>query len=274
MHRTAFAHPPARLPLASLALALALALAGALAATPASAAQRRTATPPDLTGVWIGYYAGEAPAQFRNTPFPNPPPFTPEGQKASAFWADPRNNQGAKCLPGGGPAGSMNAGSFFPIEIIQRKEQVTILLELMQQVRRVFMDGRPHPGPDDLENTWMGHSIGHWDGDTLVIDTIGVRSGSLNGSGAAVIVAATDKDPRMPYDEQLHLVERLRLLDGGKVLEDEQTLTDPTLYTRPFTVKRYWIRTDAAPLEYICNEHPRPADEGSLFDPPAGAAAR
>ena len=247
----------------------AMAATGAMAGTGAKASPRKSASPPDLTGVWLGYYAGEAPAAYRNTAYPFPPPFTPEGRKASASWANPRNNQGAKCLPGGGPAGSMNGGSYFPIEIIQRKEQVTILLELMQQVRRVFMDGRPHPGPDDLEKTWMGHSIGHWDGDTLVIDTVGVRSGSLNGSGATVIVQASDKDPRMPYDEQMHLVERMRLLDDGKVLEDEQTITDPTLYTRPLVVKRYWTRSDAPMLEYVCTENQRPVDEGSAFGPEA-----
>jgi hypothetical protein len=72
----------------------------------------------------------------------------------------------------------------------------------------------------------------------------------------------------MPYDEQLHVVERLRLLDGGKVLEDDMTLTDPTLYTRPFSLKRYWIRHDASPLEYVCTENRRAADEGSAFDTP------
>lgn len=241
--------------------AVALLLLSALPAEGATKTTRRAAKP-DFTGVWIGYTGDEAPPQYRNTPYPFPPPFTPEGQKQSLHWANPQNNQGALCLPGGGPAGQMNGGSFFPIEIIQREEQVTILLELMQQVRRVFMDGRPHPDADDLEKSWMGHSIGRWDGDTLVIDTIGVRSGALNGSGAAVIVAATDKDPRMPYDENLHLVERLQLLEGGKVLVDEQTITDPTVYTRPFTVKRFWIRSETPMVEYVCTENRRPADEG------------
>jgi hypothetical protein len=253
--------------LSALASVLILALDVSVASAASVAKGSRTPAHPDLTGIWIGYYAGEAPQQYRNSSFPFPAPFTAEGRKQSAHWADPLNNQGAQCLPGGGPAGSMNGGSFFPIEIIQREEQVTLLLELMQQVRRVFTDGRSHPTADDLEQSWMGHSIGHWDGDALVIDTIGVHSGALNGSGAAVIVAATDKDPRMPYDENLHLVERLRLLEGGKVLEDVQTITDPSLYTQPFTLKRYWTRTDTPMVEYVCTENRRPLDEGIVPAP-------
>jgi hypothetical protein len=216
----------------------------------------------DLTGIWLG--VGHSPSgPYRNSPFPNPPPFTDKGRELSSYWSDPRTNLGARCLPGGGPAGMMNGSDFFPIEIIQRPEQVTIIFELMQQVRRVFMDGRPHPGPDDLERSWMGHSIGHWDGATLVVDTIGVRAGPLNGSGAAIIVRDTDAEPRMPYTETMHAIERIRLLDDGEYLEVELTIDDPTVYTKPFTVTRYWHRSPETPIiEYICTENLRPEDEG------------
>jgi hypothetical protein len=216
----------------------------------------------DLTGVWLGV-GHAAQGKYRNSDYPYPPPFTEKGRELSQFWADPKNNLGARCLPGGGPAGMMNGSDFFPIEIIQRPEQITIIFELMQQVRRVYMDGRAHPAPGEFEKSWMGHSIGHWEGDTLVIDTVGVKAGALNGSGAAVVQFGTDKDPRMPYSDTLHAVERLRQLDDGQILEDEVTIDDPTVYTEPFTLKRYWVRSpDLDMMEYVCGENPRPEDEG------------
>jgi len=215
----------------------------------------------DLTGIWLGVRDIESP--YTNTPYPSPAPFTERGRELARYWANPRTNLGARCLPGGGPAGMMNGSSFFPIEIIQRPEQVTLLFELMQQVRRIFMDGRGHPAPDEIDNTWMGHSVGRWEGATLVIDTIGVNSGVLNGSGAAVIVQDTDADPRMPYTAAMHLTERWRLIDDGEYLETALTIEDPTVYTEPLRLTRYWKRSPETPmLEYICTENPRPEDEG------------
>ncbi len=242
---------------------LGLALLAAAAATQPVAAQAAPPAGVDFTGTWMGI--GDDPdTRYRNSPFPSPAPFTAKGRELSMYWADPRNNLGARCLPGGGPAGQMNAGTFFPIEFIQRPEQMTILFESMQQVRRVLLDGRKHPAPGDLESSWMGHSIGHWEGNALVVDTIGVKAGSLNGSGAAVVARAGDKDARMPYTQSLHLIERMRLLDGGQILEVEQTIDDPTVYTLPFKLERYWKRSPDTPiLEYICTENLRPADEGT-----------
>jgi len=216
----------------------------------------------DFTGTWLGI--GDHPdVPYRNSSFPSPPPFTAMGRELAEFWAAPENNLGARCLPGGGPAGQMNGGTFFPIEFIQRPEQMTILFEAMQQVRRIFLDGRGHPPPDDLESSWMGHSIGHWEGATLVVDTIGVKAGALNGSGSSIVSRAGDREARMPYTETLHLTERLRLLDNGQILEAEQTIDDPTVYTAPYTLKRYWKRSPETPIiEYICTENLRPEDEG------------
>jgi hypothetical protein len=67
----------------------------------------------------------------------------------------------------------------------------------------------------------------------------------------------------MPYTETLHLTERMRLLDDGQILEVEQTIDDPTVYTAPYTLKRYWKRSPETPIiEYICTENLRPEDEG------------
>ena len=228
-----------------------------------SFAQTEPSTPGvDLTGIWLGV-ARNPDSPYKNSVFPDPPNFTEMGQELSRYWGDPRNNLGARCLPWGGSAGMMNGSNFFPIEIIQKGEQVTIIFELMQQVRRVFTDGRGHPSPEDLEHSWMGHSIGRWEGDTLLVDTVGLNAGSLNGSGAAVLVEDTDEDPRMPYTDTIHFTEQIRLLDEGEFLEVVLTIDDPTVYTEPFELKRYWRRSPETPMiEYICTENPRPQDEG------------
>lgn len=238
----------------------AAALAAVVSFAAPAAAQSAAPAGVDFTGTWLGI--GDHPdVPYRNSPFPFPPPFTQMGRELSQYWSDPSNNLGARCLPGGGPAGQLNGGTFFPLEFIQRPEQMTILFELMQQVRRVFLDGREHPQADDLEQSWMGHSIGRWEGATLVVDTIGVKAGSLNGSGASVVARAGDRDARMPYTETLHLTERMRLLDDGQILEVEQTIDDPIVYTAPYTLERYFKRSPETPIiEYICTENLRPED--------------
>jgi hypothetical protein len=118
--------------------------------------------------------------------------------------------------------------------------------------------------PTDLEPSWMGHSIGKWDGDVLVIDTVGTngKTRAMNGVGSNAGVSSEDTKPRLPASDQLHLVERLRLAADGEILEDEMTITDPKIYTAPFTVKHYWQRRpDIEVLEYYCGEKPRPDDE-------------
>lgn len=231
----------------------------------------------DLTGVYMGMEPSEAPPAYRNTPYPFPPPFTAAGRLWSAYWADPRHNLGARCIPWTGAQGVMNAGTFFPVEIIQKDQQVTLINEYLSQVRRVYTDGRGHP--QGLDKTWFGHSIGRWEGSTLVIDTIGGHAGPINGSGATVQLGRQAPEPRLPYSEALHLTERLRLLDGGKYLEDALTFDDPVIYTHSFTVRRYWRRApELDMLEYVCTENMRPADEGmpALFgagQPNAGDTA-
>ena len=216
-----------------------LAFAGAAAsiamlAMSSPAPATTAAKKPDLTGVWIGWEKEDTPAQYRNTPYPNPPSFTAEGRKWSQYWGDPTHNLGVQCIPWGGPAGVTLSTSLFPMEIIQKDKQVTIINEFLSQTRRVYLDGRGHP--QRLEKTWFGHSIGHWERDTLVIDTVGVHHGPLNGSGTTVV--STDAEPRMPYSESLHLTERLRVIDRGDILQDVLTVDDPAIYTRPFQQTR------------------------------------
>jgi hypothetical protein len=97
-----------------------------------------------------------------------------------------------------------------------------------------------------------------------VVDTIGTngKTRAINGVGSNALVSADDEAPRLPVSDQLHLVERLRLVANGEVLEDEMTITDPKNYTAPLVVKHYWQRRpDIDILEYVCGERPRSEDE-------------
>jgi hypothetical protein len=215
-----------------------------------------------LTGVWVAVGTFEDPAgppPWSNTPWPSNPPFTPWGEEQSRRLGDIGNV--VPCQPGG-PIFAMWELGLFPIEILEAPDRLMIKPENSALPRRIFTDGRDHP--PDLEPSWMGHSIGRWEGDVLVVDTIGTsgRTRGMNGVGSNAQVSADDRNPRLPVSEQLHLVERLRLVADGDILEDEMTITDPKAYTKPIVVKHYWQRRpDIEVLEYVCGERPRASDE-------------
>src|SRR4029079_136624 len=102
-------------------------------------------------------------------------------------------------------------------------DQIVILREASGMPRRVYMDGRGHP--DDLEPSRVGHSIGHWEGESLFVDTIGLNglARAMNGVGSNARVSEDDAKPRMPSSEQLHLVARMRLAGDRQVLGDRAT---------------------------------------------------
>jgi hypothetical protein len=184
---------------------------------------------PDLSGVW---YPGpdlepEVPAML---------PWAEEvfKKRSATVGDDPR----AQCLP----SGIVRTHGLDLAKIVQTPSLVVMLVESsVPGVRQVFMDGRSHPA--SLEPSWLGHSIGRWDGDTLVIDTIG-----LNDRVWQDLVGH-------PQTEKAHIVERYRRPDLGH-LEIEINIDDPGAYLRPWKVRR---RLDLAPheeiLEYICNEN-------------------
>ena len=214
-----------------------------------------------LTGVWVAVGTFDDPAgppPWSNTPWPVNPAFTDHGRSESARLADIKSV--VPCQPGGPIFAMWNLG-LFPIEILEAPDRVVIKAENSALPRRIYLDVR-HPA--DLEPSWMGHSIGHWEGDVLVVDTIGTngKTRGMNGVGSNALVSNDDANPRLPVSDQLHLVERLRLVANGEVLEDEMTITDPKNYTAPFVVKHYWQRRPDIPvLEYVCGERPRSEDE-------------
>jgi len=127
--------------------------------------------------------------------------------------------------------------------IVQTRSMVVQLFEHEPHYRQVFLDGRGHPA--DLDPTWMGHSIGKWEKDTLVVDTVGFNDKSwlLVGSG------------NLPHTDRLHMTERYRRPDLGHLTVD-LILDDPGTFTRPVERHMNWILALGEEiLENICTEN-------------------
>ena len=132
------------------------------------------------------------------------------------------------------------------IVVLQSPEELTILYEMPRMARRVRMNAAH---PDNLQPSYVGDSVGHWEGNALVIETIGFNGyAELDSRG-------------QPTSPALHTVERLTPAADGSGIDIEVTITDPEYYDAPFTIKRAWNRSAAThPLEYDCSENPRAED--------------
>jgi hypothetical protein len=189
---------------------------------------------PDFSGVWSGggpigdLAAGLAKGETI--------PILPAAQKimdARLSKDDPEAN----CLPTGVPRIAP-----YPWRILQTPTHIFFLFEgNIHSYRQIFMDGRKHP--DDPDPTWYGHSTGRWDGDTLVVDTVGFNDKfwfDFRGH---------------PHTEKLHTIERYTRTDLG-LLENTVTIDDPGAYSRPFTLTfSARLRPNEELMEYICNEN-------------------
>ena len=201
----------------------------------------------DLAGVWLN----TAPASTLVPAYGRRPPLNRAGRTAyakaqaelkSGKAVDAVDAVAKYCLPEGVPRLMMSP---YPMKLIGAQGQLTVVHESHHTFRIVLMDG-VHPDPDDIVTTYMGDSVGRWDGDALVIDTVGFNANEpLDASG-------------LPHGERLHVVERLRRLpDGG--LENLITIDDPEFYERPWTVRAaYSPRPDLRLQEYACGEPHRP----------------
>ncbi|MGZ5948034.1 MAG: hypothetical protein ACXWKV_15810 [Caulobacteraceae bacterium] len=154
----------------------------------------------------------------------------------------PETDTSTQCFPHGMPR---LMESPYPIEIVQTPGRVTFLHEVAHEVRRIYLDQK-HPA--NLKDTYLGHSVGHWEGDTLVVDTVGINDKSfIDDEGEA-------------HSNKEHLIERYRKIDGGRQIEMTMTVEDPVTLERPYSYKRlYEWRPDVRPAEYICEENNRNA---------------
>ena len=207
------------------------------------------AAPPDLTGVWT-----TADGAGNRTSFGAPVPQLPlraEPKQRFDAWnnlvAETGDTPGGVCLGSGMPAAMLGAGGY-PFEIIQRPEQVTIIYELHGETRRVYFGDRNAPEQDRVPGR-TGYSIGRWEGNTLVVDTLGYNGlAELDARG-------------QPTSPKLHTIERITPTADGSSIDIETTVEDPEYYTRPFPIKRSWKKSPARhPFEYDCMENPRQED--------------
>ena len=202
--------------------------------------------PPDLSGVWLqgsnvrvqwldaqGKPLQELPmTAWGEARYKENKPTHGSEQVASAETTDPI----ARCLPPGVPAIYMMT---YPMEIVQAAGKVIMIFEYDHYVRHIYTDGRPH---QDLTPTWVGDSIGHWEGDTLVVDATGFNDKTwIDNQGH-------------PHSDQLHLVERLRRVDHG-TMTDDITLDDPMAYTQPLKLHRILLLRDWTLAEFICEDN-------------------
>jgi hypothetical protein len=181
-----------------------------------------------------------ATARGRGAP-PAGPALTPEyaAKRKTRLDAAAEDNQSANCLPPGMP-GIM--GQPYPMEFLLTPGQVTIVIEAYQQVRHIYTDGRPLPADPDPK--FHGSSVGRWDGDTLVVDTVGF-------SPMTLLAANT------PHSDKMRITERFRLADPD-TMTIETTIIDPDALTAPFTSNRTLRRhRDWTLAEYICEENNR-----------------
>lgn len=180
------------------------------------------------------------------------PPFQPWARelRAERMANNQKDNPDAHCLP----MGYMQLhGHPQPRKIVQTPDLIVILYEGNSGLRQIFLDGRPLPEVnEDLQPWWYGYSVGHWEDDTLVVESVGFRDdGWLDVYGS-------------PLTDRGKLIERFRRLDYGHI-EIDITVDDPKAYTQPFTVRvSHQVMLDSELIEFVCNENEKSARH---FDP-------
>jgi hypothetical protein len=206
---------------------------------------------PDFSGVWErggggGGGRGNAPARGAapgaGARGRGGPSFTPkyEAMRAAAASApQPEDNATANCVPPGMP-GIM--GQPYPMEFLLTPGKVTIVIEAYTQVRHIYTDGRSLP--EEPEPKFFGTSIGRWEGDTLVAETVGFNDFVQHARG-------------VPHGDKMRIVERFRLTDPD-TMSIETTISDPDALTMPYTTTASLRRhRDWTISEYVCEENNR-----------------
>ena len=211
---------------------------------------RGGAPAPDLSGVW-------SPSRARGPEAPPPPsplllkpgykePY--EARRAREREANARGEQlasGSLCEPYGMPA--MMQVAVYPMEVIQTPQQVTIIAEAFSEVRRVYI-GKPQVSLDDVDPGYYGRSAGHWEGDTLVVDTIGIKESVRGYQG-------------MPHSDKMRITERLRRT-GPEALNDQITIEDPMVLEKPVTYTLvYKLVPNYEMVEFVCENNREYVDE-------------
>ena len=235
-------------------------LSAAVAAPLLAMAATAHAADPDITGMWATVARGEGQqgrgARVRPKLTPEAQTRNQEDQKINTANHRLIGEAHTKCWPTGMP-GLMQPP--FGIEFLQTKGRITILSEVSNLPRTIYLDEKTHP--DSIIPGWNGHSIGHWDGGTLVVDTIGFNGRNHNVS------------------EKAHITEKIFMKDGHLI--DELTQTDPANLLEPTVTTYEYERAKGQEanevMEYVCEVDPsnlvafeqeqKAAGRASEFDP-------
>jgi hypothetical protein len=198
----------------------------------------------NISGLWLGLLGVAYQPQFRSVDGSDAP-LTPAARaefqrhRVASEAGKPYPDTPSRCLPHGVPRSMLTP---YPMHIVQTPGQITIVHESGHNIRLIYMDEEQ---PTTVPLTYMGHSVGRWEGDTLVIDTVGLNAETWLDEAA------------QPHGERLHVVEHMRKLADGR-LEDLITLSDPDMFEHSWTARRvYDPRPDLTLLEYICEENAR-----------------
>jgi len=221
---------------------------------------------PDLSGVWQAAYAppgdnerlfgdvfrdfvvpGDDPRTFSKYRLniladfkPEEAPMRPEAAALLRKHSQSRKDSpSTRCVPQGIPR--LDLDNYLPFKIIQTPGVIAVLYEESNTYRQIYTDGRKLPA--DPQPAWMGYSVGHWEGDTLIVDSAGFSDqGWLDAIGH-------------PQSEDLRIRERFHRRDFGH-MDLELTIDDPKMYTKQFTVKTTEVLIpDSDVLEYACEEN-------------------
>jgi hypothetical protein len=200
-------------------------------------APKTAAGKPDFSGIWEHQNARDAAYYLNGIDIPWQP-------WAKALFdhntaTNMIDNPESRCLPRGLP----KADAFDVHKIVQTRDEIVILYEYQTTFRQIFLDGRELP--KDPNPTWAGYSTGHWEGDTLVVESSGFNGKSwLSGRGN-------------PTTDAMHLTERMRRRDFGH-MDIQLTIDDPKAYTKPWTAELHpQLIPDTELMEFVCNENER-----------------
>lgn len=209
----------------------------------------QSAVPPDLSGSWAPYRGGRGA-----DPKLAAPPATEillkgdykkswDARRAAEAEAnkkgEPLATPAVECVPYGFPR--MMSVALYPIEILPSAKQVTIITEAFSEVRRVYM-GQPQLPIDEVPPSYYGHSVGRWDGDTLVVDTVGLK-------------ASIPAYQMMPHSDRMRITERIRLV-AADYLHDQITIEDPVALEKPVTYTLAYRRLpNYKMVEFVCENN-------------------
>jgi hypothetical protein len=227
-----------------------------LLALPVIGLTQSATNPPDLTGVWGIYRPGRGADPKFAAPPASPLAIKPEYAKAyearraieadAAKRGEQLDTPGVRCVPYGFPG--MMQVAVYPVEFIQTAKQITVVGEAFSEVRRIYLD-RPQEKIEDVAPGYYGRAVGHWEGDTLVTDTVGIKPSISVYRG-------------VPHSDQMRITERIKLIAPG-ILHDQITINDPVTLEKPLTYTVAYKRTkpDYEMVEFVCDNNREYVDE-------------